>query len=168
MSKVRKKSANYMYKGFNQVFEEEYKDIWKVVEEKYKLKINFDSEEIVVLIPVFSRTLQELTRKIIFKEDQEEKIIFSFINKSFELLLLTFYNFIIINEVLDLPHLGNTFSIKNGLFGVNRIIFLKLLKCFKFKNINKITAVLLISYFSHLIILVYWNEWRKFRLEKSY
>jgi hypothetical protein len=52
---------------------------------------------------------------------------------------------------LDLLHLNNTFSIKNGLLGVNRIIFLKLLKCFKTKNIDKIRAVWLISYFSHLI-----------------
>jgi hypothetical protein len=45
------------------------------------------------------------------------------------------------NEELDLLHLDNAFSIKNGLLGVKRIIFLKLLKCFKFKNINKIRAV---------------------------
>jgi hypothetical protein len=45
------------------------------------------------------------------------------------------------NEELDLLHLDNEFSIKNGLLGVNRIIFLKLLKCFKTKNIDKIKAV---------------------------
>jgi hypothetical protein len=45
------------------------------------------------------------------------------------------------NEELDLLHLNNAFSIKNGLLGVNRIIFLKLLKYFKTKNINKIRAV---------------------------
>jgi hypothetical protein len=33
------------------------------------------------------------------------------------------------------------FSIKNGLLGVNRIIFLKLLKYFKTKNKDKIRAV---------------------------
>jgi hypothetical protein len=33
------------------------------------------------------------------------------------------------------------FSIKNGLLGVNRIIFLKLLKYFKIKNKDKIRSV---------------------------
>jgi hypothetical protein len=33
------------------------------------------------------------------------------------------------------------FSIKNGLLGVNRIVFLKLLKYFKTKNKDKIRAV---------------------------
>jgi hypothetical protein len=46
------------------------------------------------------------------------------------------------NEELDLLHLDDdVFFIKNGLLGVNRIIFLKLLKCFKIKNIDKIKAV---------------------------
>jgi hypothetical protein len=42
------------------------------------------------------------------------------------------------NEESDLLRLDNTFSIKNGLLGVNRIIFLKLLKCFKTKNIRRL------------------------------
>jgi hypothetical protein len=43
------------------------------------------------------------------------------------------------NDMLYL--IKNPFSIKNGLLGVNRIIFLKLLKYFKTKNKDKIRAV---------------------------
>jgi hypothetical protein len=47
-----------------------------------------------------------------------------------------------INEEFNLLyHITDPFSIRNGLLGVNRIIFLKLLKCLKFKDENKIRAV---------------------------